>query len=211
MEIKIQLQTFGLLSKGSQQTNNETKFRFSHSSPKVTHNKMLRCSVECITSAWLIRRSLMLVQFLYMEVSIAAWCIVTDNMGPISHAWISTVPAAEISMWIYQAALNSLESINCRADEPILDKLSLRIVLQERNLKAWKNNCDNISSTANLYIPLLSSKGHVYKIKVKCRQMTNMQRSSQVKVCMQSAVNKKDLTFPWCSDLCSSWLQKGKR
>jgi len=40
---------------------------------------------------------------------------------------------------------------------------------------------------------------------------TNMQRSSQVRVCMQHAVNKKDFTFPWCSDLCSRWLQKGKR
>jgi hypothetical protein len=73
----------------------------------------------------------MLVQFLYMVVSIAACCIVTDNMGPISHAWISTVPAAKISVWIYQAAPNSLESINCRADKISLDVLSLRIMLQE--------------------------------------------------------------------------------
>lgn len=78
------------------------------------------------------------VQFLYMEVSITACCIVTDNMGPISHAWISMVPAAKISMWIYQAAPNSLEGINCRADEPVLDTISLRIMLQEINLKAWK-------------------------------------------------------------------------
>ena len=26
-----------------------------------------------------------------------------------------------------------------------------------------KNNCDNISSNADLYTPLLSSKGHVYQ------------------------------------------------
>lgn len=56
----------------------------------------------------------MLIQFLYMQVSISHVCCIADNMGPISHAWISTVPAAEMSQWIYQAAPDSLESINCR-------------------------------------------------------------------------------------------------
>jgi hypothetical protein len=42
-----------------------------------------------------------------------------------------------------------------------------------------KNNCDNIS-TAELYTPLLQSKGHVYKVKVKWTQMTIVQRSSWV-------------------------------
>jgi hypothetical protein len=44
----------------------------------------------------------------------------TDNLGPISHAWISPTPAAKIFMWIFQAAPNSLEGINFRANEPSL-------------------------------------------------------------------------------------------
>jgi hypothetical protein len=48
-------------------------------------------------------------------------------------------------------------------------------------LEGMKNNCDNISSIADLYTPLLSSKGHFYKVKVKWAQITNMQRSSQVR------------------------------
>jgi hypothetical protein len=55
----------------------------------------------------------MLVQFLYMQVSIDfACCIVADDMGPISRARISTVPAVKTFQWIYQTASDSLESIN---------------------------------------------------------------------------------------------------
>jgi hypothetical protein len=71
----------------------------------------------------------MLVQFPNMQVSIDfAWCIVADDMGPISRAWISTVPAVKTSQWIYQAAPDSLESINCRVDGVILDTVSLTIM-----------------------------------------------------------------------------------
>ena len=64
------------------------------------------------------------------------------------------------SRWIYQAAPNSL-----------------KIMLQEKKIEGMKNNCDNIS-TAELYTPLLQSKGHVYKVKVKWTQMTIVKRSS---------------------------------
>jgi hypothetical protein len=71
----------------------------------------------------------MLVQFLYMQVSIDfACCIVADDMGPISRARISTVPAVKTFQWIYQTASDSLESINCRVGEPILDTISLTIM-----------------------------------------------------------------------------------
>jgi len=96
----------------------------------------------------------MLIQFLYMQVSINfACCIVADDMGPIPCARISTIPAVKTSQWIYQAASDSLKSINCRIGEPILQTISLAIMKEK--FEGMKNSCHRKSSIADLYTPLL--------------------------------------------------------
>ena len=69
------------------------------------------------------------IQLPHMKVSIACCYIVTDNTGPISDAWISTVPVIETSQWITQAAPDSSQSIDCRPVEPNVQQVGL--IMQE--------------------------------------------------------------------------------
>jgi hypothetical protein len=74
------------------------------------------------------------IQFFHMKVFIVCCCIITENVGPTTDAWVSTGPVVEMSQWILQTALDSSQSMGCRSVEANLQQISFLMEAGYRNI-----------------------------------------------------------------------------